>query len=504
MMNKKKFSFSAALLLAAALIASGCQQQQKPADPTPNPTPTPDPKPNPAPTPLAETVQFQGNIEYTAEGEKLATTYEVTVTLSHNRVAASAEGSHTGFLYMGSNEYDSESNAIDVSLVNVKDANQTLSLTASYQKANKVLMITEFGGIEVKAVLPMVTRKDANKLTSNYTLPVNLPTIGESVVLIQVNGEKATVAVVAGTASKDGKINSVYTYRAHGYVRRGTVYVRIPLDTEDINKAKQVLEMEAVVDSASGRVRDLKTTVLDLRETGETTKQHNGLKATRLPRFKPVRLKFTSTTAATKGDYELELKVEPVVTGKPGKIEDRETYAMTAQFFYYDNPLDHSKPKSVSKPVTVMGKMTDGGSYTNRTLPPDFTFTFAKGKFVSVYTSDYPLANKAGATAAETLGFTIANWKPMSGWTKDTDPKEDYMNARDPAKAETVVSGDYTIKFDALTAIINGTDTFGTAAVVPSGATAFAAGPVAAKSLFKEKFERFSVEEWLPNPDQDY
>ena len=504
MMNKKKFSFSAALLLAAALIASGCQQQQKPADPTPNPTPTPDPKPAPTPTPLAETVQFQGNIEYTAEGEKLATTYEVTVTLSHNRVAASAEGSHTGFLYMGSNEYDSESNAIDVSLVNVKDANQTLSLTASYQKANKVLMITEFGGIEVKAVLPMVTRKDANKLTSNYTLPVNLPTIGESVVLIQVNGEKATVAVVAGTASKDGKIDSVYTYRAHGYVRRGTVYVRIPLDTEDINKAKQVLEMEAVVDSASGRVRDLKTTVLDLRETGETTKQHNGLKATRLPRFKPVRLKFksNSSTATVKGEYELELKVEPVVTGKTGAIEERETYAMTAQFFYYNDPLDHSKVTK-SKPVTVMGKMTAGGSYTNRTLPPEFEFDFKAGKFVSVYTNDYKLCNdQTGPTTP--MAFKVTEWRPMSGWTKDTDPKEDYTNARDPAKAETVVSGNYKIAFTA-TSVIN-TDAANSGDFVVSKASAggLPTSLVAANTKFDEKFERFSVEEWLPNPNQDY
>ena len=63
MMNKKKFSFSAALLLAAALIASGCQQQQKPADPTPNPTPTPDPTPAPSVTGSSAAIEFYRALE---------------------------------------------------------------------------------------------------------------------------------------------------------------------------------------------------------------------------------------------------------------------------------------------------------------------------------------------------------------------------------------------------------------------------------------------------------
>ena len=89
MMNKKKFSLLAAVLLTAAVVAGGCNQQQQVApDPTPNPTPTPTPTPD---TNTGSAIEFTGNLEIG----------QVVVSINNGMVAVWYRRSPDNTVYVG-------------------------------------------------------------------------------------------------------------------------------------------------------------------------------------------------------------------------------------------------------------------------------------------------------------------------------------------------------------------------------------------------------------------
>ena len=141
------------------------------------------------------------------------------------------------------------------------------------------------------------------------------------------------------------------------------------------------------------------------------------------------------------------------------------------------------------------------GSYTDKTNPPEFEFTFAPGKFLSPLSTDSDsipvICNEA--TANKLVAIEIKNWKPLDGWKKNDDS---YDNERDPGKKETVLSGEYTLTIPAaalLKAALPIDDNTAAHTIQlsgPNGDYSLASngnisGNKKAKDLFAEKFERF-------------
>ena len=418
-------------------------------------------------------LQFEGTIgpSDSQEADKLIKSdYLVSVTISHNRVGVSAEEKSTGFLFMGSAPYDEKTGSVDVVLANVKDAEKTLSFGATYQSVTKILKVTEFGGEERSAILPLKTEKTVDQRVQTYTVPATLPVLGESVVVFKISGNQATVAVVSGRGSAPGRMQgslgsyeTLGAYTAETFVVRGALSAKIPLDDVKIDKAKTVLEIKATV-TASG-VQDVKSSILSLKEKDGAFDSHDSdhLKATTLPHFKPARFTFKGNTGAANADvyFGLHLEAMPAVRRQVvrGKIEVRETYEMKAQFFKYTGGTPGEPSTALtdqSKEVRVLATL-ESGTYGSEKDPPVFSFTFPAGCFV--YTAVDRLANKGDADA---VGFTITNWRPLAGW-HETEKDDDGYAKQIP---ETVVSGDYVLKVDTATGVLTPDGSGGVKAVV--------------------------------------
>lgn len=470
-MKKRRYAFLAlALMAAGALLASGCKQAGGDVNKPDGGTKTPgtdkpsDNQGNKGKTAVTNALQFQGKIgpsDSTEAEKKVTSEYMVSVTLSDGRVGASAENLSNGFLYMGSAAYDEKSNSVNVTMVNVKNAEDTLSFAGTYQSATKLLKVTEFGDEERSAMLPLKSGEDINAVAKTYTVPVTLPQIGESVLLFRINGTQAAVAIIAGKANAAGGLAGNYgtlaNYTAEGLVVRGQLKVKIPLDTKDITKALSVLEISATVSPSSG-VSNIVSSILTRQGVHEDFDQadEGHLSNTVLPHFKPATFTFKSNN----NYYALVLQAEPAIVGSGntrGGRESRETYRMTAYFVELGateptladldpagaklNPTDLTK-RSVS--VSVEGKLADKTSFSGIDAPAkqaSFEFDFPKGCFAN--TSYKQLGADSDDKA---VGFKITEWKPLAGKNK-TDGK---------VIDETVVSGNFKIKVENSTCEIGG------------------------------------------------
>lgn len=516
-MKKRRYAFLAlALMAAGALLASGCKQAGGDVNKPDGGTKTPgtdkpsDNQGNKGKTAVTNALQFQGKIgpsDSTEAEKKVTSEYMVSVTLSDGRVGASAENLSNGFLYMGSAAYDEKSNSVNVTMVNVKNAEDTLSFAGTYQSATKLLKVTEFGDEERSAMLPLKSGEDINAVAKTYTVPVTLPQIGESVLLFRINGTQAAVAIIAGKANAAGGLAGNYgtlaNYTAEGLVVRGQLKVKIPLDTKDITKALSVLEISATVSPSSG-VSNIVSSILTRQGVHEDFDQadEGHLSNTVLPHFKPATFTFKSDDKY----YALVLQAEPAIVGSGntrGGRESRETYRMTAYFVELGNteptladldpageklnPTDLTK-RSVS--VSVEGTFdAKKQTFTDIDAPakqPSFEFDFPTGCFAN--TSYKQLGADSDNKA---VGFKITEWKPIAGKNK-TDGK---------VIDETVVSGNFKIKVENNTCQIGG-KTLGTGDTKYSGGdtaytsvdgTKLLAGEVANKAFNngKEGFKGF-------------
>ena len=477
-MKKRRYAFLAlALMAAGALLASGCKQAGGDVNKPDGGTKTPgtdkpsDNQGNKGKTAVTNALQFQGKIgpsDSTEAEKKVTSEYMVSVTLSDGRVGASAENLSNGFLYMGSAAYDEKSNSVNVTMVNVKNAEDTLSFAGTYQSATKLLKVTEFGDEERSAMLPLKSGEDINAVAKTYTVPVTLPQIGESVLLFRINGTQAAVAIIAGKANAAGGLAGNYgtlaNYTAEGLVVRGQLKVKIPLDTKDITKALSVLEISATVSPSSG-VSNIVSSILTRQGVHEDFDQadEGHLSNTVLPHFKPATFTFKGKDNKY---YALVLQAEPAIVGSGntrGGRESRETYRMTAYFVELGNteptladldpageklnPTDLTK-RSVS--VSVEGKLTDKTSFSGidaLAKQASFEFDFPKGCFAN--TSYKQLG--ASSEAAKAIGFKITKWKPLAGKNK-TDGK---------VIDETVVSGNFEIKAESNTGELANQAVFG-------------------------------------------
>lgn len=120
MMNKKKFSLLAAVLLTAAVVAGGCNQQQQVApDPTPNPTPTPTPTPD---TNTGSAIEFTGNLEIG----------QVVVSINNGMVAVWYRRSPDNTVYVGNGTVGAKG-AVSFDLHAVDNAADKIPFAGTYQ-----------------------------------------------------------------------------------------------------------------------------------------------------------------------------------------------------------------------------------------------------------------------------------------------------------------------------------------------------------------------------------
>ena len=516
-----------ALIAAGALLAAGCKQ---PGDSAGNNGGTTTPGGSSSgggtnqggdqgtgkTTVFTSALQFKGKIgptDSTEAEKKILHTYDVSVTLSHNRVGASAEDPVTGYIYMGSADYDEKGGSVDVTLVNVRNAEDTISLAGTYQSATKMLRITEFGGEERNAMLPLQSEKKITDAFKTYTLPVDLPVIGKSVLLFRVTGQHATVAVIAGAAdSATSNVSPLTTYEASGLIARGNkLTVQIPLDTKNITQAKSVLKLIATVD-ADG-VKDIRSSILTFQgRDGALPGSKAGedhLNNTVLPYFSPAKFTFKCTSG---NYYALVLEAVPYVkhttsadadidTALSAKREEREGYRMIAQFFKYGNTEASlaAAPTAHSIPVVVEGKLgaatqtytdesesADSKDPSGRGRPiaanqPVFEFEFALGCFTE--TSEELLCKST--TTADLVGLKITDWKPIVARNATTGDDV----------AENVTTGDFKLAIlgAPATAKVTGGDLLGVNTTKLSGpdkdytakdGTLFTVGGAAVNTLF--------------------
>ena len=441
MMNKKKFSFSAALLLAAALIASGCQQQQKPADPTPNPTPTPDPKPAPNGTAiLPVTATFEGRVVHEDEETGAKTDYLITVSLSNNKVGATAETVSEGYFYIGKNEYDAESGTIDVTLADTRGVREAISLTATYEKATDTLVITEFAGRERKAILPRITKSGDNRSSRYHAMVALEQPLGTSYLSLIINGQNVTGVLVTGQAGSRGSVSTLRTYNGTGYIRRGReLFVEIPLDTSTTAETRKTVEVRAEV--KDGVLSNLKVYIAGSQYA--THEQHTGQTPnmySKLPLYYPVRFtlntKAKETERTTNRKAQLWLRAVPLVTSNGTDVEVLNNnnkgyklagYRMYARFtgITSGTHLGESVLSAEAQADALFGKpeYTAGSAgldaeKASQDFKGVYTFTFAATAFDN------------GATFQNNLGFTIKDWRPVT----------------DGTNTETVTSGEYIIE----------------------------------------------------------
>ena len=392
-------------------------------------------------------LQFEGIIGESDSQEtdkRIKTNYTVSVTISHNRVGVSAEDKYAGFLYMGSAVYEEKTGSVDVVLTNVKNAEDTLSFGATYQKASNVLKVTEFGGEERSAILPLKTEKTVDDRVRTYTVPATLPVLGESVLVFKISGDQATVAVVtgkggAGVTNPFGSYGTLGSYHTAVLVGRGKLIAKIPLDTSDSDKAKSILEITATVTKTG--VQDVTSSILSLKTKDGQFDEHDSdhLKATELPHFSPALFTFQDKNSVY---YGLHLEAMPVVRYQieRGKREKRETYEMKAQFVKFAAKPTASTPlpsalTDRSKEVRVLATL-ESGAYGDKYNPPVFSFTFPTGCFAN--TAVDRLAN----SATDAIGFTITNWKPIAGEDRILRDEDGYP----VAIPETVEAGNFMLK----------------------------------------------------------
>lgn len=397
-------------------------------------------------------LQFEGIIGESDSQEtdkRIKTNYTVSVTISHNRVGVSAEDKYAGFLYMGSAVYEEKTGSVDVVLTNVKNAEDTLSFGATYQKASNVLKVTEFGGEERSAILPLKTEKTVDDRVRTYTVPAHLPVLGESVLVFKISGDQATVAVVtgkggAGVTNPFGSYGTLGSYHTAVLVGRGKLIAKIPLDTSDSDKAKSILEITATVTKTG--VQDVTSSILSLKTKDGQFDEHDSdhLRATELPHFSPALFTFKNTSGGNTTYYGLHLEAMPVVRYQieRGKREKRETYEMKAQFVKFAAKPTASTPlpsalTDRSKEVRVLATL-ESGAYGDKYNPPVFSFTFPAGCFAN--TAVDRLANKG--SAADAIGFTITNWKPIAGEDRILRDEDGYP----VAIPETVEAGNFMLK----------------------------------------------------------
>ena len=462
MMNKRKFSFSAALLLAAALIGSGCQQQQKPADPAPDPKPAPAPdnkQPPNGTTLLPVTVNFEGTIVDVAE-DGVKTDYFVTVSLSHNKVGATAETIEQGFFYIGKSNYDAESGAIDVSLADTRSMREPINLTGTYQKATDTLVITEFAGRERKAILTRVVKASEQRTGRYHTMVKLVEPLGTSYLSLIINGQNVTAVLVTGQTSASGTVSTARAYNGTGYIRRGReLFVEIPLDT----KREKTVEVRA--DVKNGEVSNL--TVYVAGNQYQTHEQHTGQNAplySQLPLYRPVRFTLNTQQSLLKeipnGNRKAYLTLEAVPLVKtPGGtgVEPLNKnnhgyepygYRMYAQFtsvggegvsaFNVTSKRTYVDVTYASPvPTATTSGYTPGTSDTKK---GKYKFFFTKTSFTN------------NGSFTDNLEFMIENWRPVA----------------DGTEPETVTAGNYTFSLSATAANSQGK-------IVSAGGTAAAA-----------------------------
>lgn len=443
--NKK---IGAMLILAAFLMGAGCKPQQENPGATPGPQqPKPNPKPS-TPAVVQETMHFEGYIEKDIEDAKKVP-YFVTVSLSHNKVGATAETVESGILYIGKSDYDAENGTIDVSLADARGVEEAITLTATYEKASKVLIISEFDGMDRKAILTRVTKPGEGKI-KRYNTMVNLgDPIGEAFLSLIVKDQHVTAILVAGRIAENGTTGRARTYNATGYVRRGKVFVEIPLDTNRTH----VVEVNGTF--SGGAVHGVTASLIgSALKTHEEHLDHNA-KYADLPLFKPVTFTINSKPRVIDGNGPhgnntnkkayLTLRAVPIVKAlgtmdvqEPGKnTSGYKTfgYRMYAQFTGFDGTPSKLAHKDVYCKNTLTGEdfanqaasdaATGGNGAANiyKVNEKEYTFDFAAGAFGN--------GAKFDATT-----FKIAGWRPEK------------VSATLP---ETVTTGEYELTFGGAT-----------------------------------------------------
>ena len=443
MRNIRSFMLAFALIAAGALLAAGCKQPGGSAGDNGGGTTAPggdgkqggtDNKDVKKGT-VSATMNFYGELVGINETTGRKERYIVTLSLSDNKVGASAEMVGTGYFFIGKGDYDAEGGEASITLTDVKGNSEAITLTANYEAASKTLVVTEFAGNSEKQLLAR-QQKASDVGMRRYNAMVDLPVVGETYLSLMYNNRHATVSIAIGKAGAGGSIGTTRAYYGTGIVHRNKLSAKV-----EIERGRRTFVITAKV------ADDLTLSEVKVGLEGSDAEYghvyENGDPQNMLPLFTKACFTLNSESVVTDiygagsagafGNMQakLVLYAEPLVRSPtdPTKVATAAEaagrgyvpcgYRMSAQFIGFASNANSETINSekVQRDVFFLtGTTTPDPNYTSGA----YTFKFDGG-------SDF----KNGATY-DNIKLVIKNWVPKT----------------EGATKANVVSGEYTIELD--------------------------------------------------------